>query len=43
MNLFLTPKAAAFLDVWPGITVQFTWVVLFGAAAVWLTLRRDVR
>ena len=43
INLFLTPKTATFLDVWPGITVQFAWVVLFGATAVWLTLRRDVR
>lgn len=43
INLFLTPKTAAFLDVWPGIAVQFAWVILFGAISVWLTLRRDVR
>jgi len=43
INLFLIPKTTNFLDVWPGITVQFAWVVLFGVTAVWLTLRRDVR
>lgn len=43
MNLFLTPSTTAFLDMWSGIVVQFVWVVLLGAAAVWLTVHRSVR
>ena len=43
INLFLSPKTTIFLDVWTGIAVQFAWAALFGVAAVWLTLRRDVQ
>lgn len=42
MNLFLTPSTTTFLDIWSGVTAQFVWVVLLGAAA-WLTIHRDVR
>lgn len=42
-NLFLTPDTPMFLDTWQGVAIQFAWVVLFGANAIWLILHRDVR
>jgi len=43
INLFLTPGTATYLDTWSGLTVQFAWLMLLGTAAVWVTMRRDVR
>jgi len=42
MNLFLSSNSSAFLDTLSGVFVQFTWVLLFGVPAIWLTLHRDI-
>lgn len=43
MNLFTIPAVNIFLDKWPGLAVQFSWVVLLLTISAWLFSHRNVR
>lgn len=43
LNLFSIPAVNTLLDRWSGLSVQFSWVVLFLIISSWLFLYRNVR
>ncbi|CAH8717358.1 ABC transporter permease [Paenibacillus thiaminolyticus] len=43
MNLFSLPAVNVYLDKWPGLAVQFSWVVLLLTISAWLFSYRSVR
>jgi len=42
-NVFAVYQNELFLEARVGIVVQFTWVIIMGALAMWLNSRRDVK